>query len=146
MKTTMTYLLIMIFLMSCSKSENGGEQENSMVADMEADTDDGQSAEQLPVLMGEFVDGAHPTSGLVTVNAFRNELVIKDFKSDDGPILELYLASDVQASEYTTLGVLKGLEGDFSYTIPKEADFEKQKYVLVWCVEFAVSFGHAELE
>jgi len=126
-------------MVSCSKS--GSDDVNDSQTAVEDPADDASSA-----IMGEFMDGAHPTSGSVTVNAERTELVIKDFKSDDGPILELYIANDVQATEYTTLGVLKGLEGDFTYVVPGGINFETHNYILVWCVDFSVSFGQAILE
>ena len=151
MKKNLVLLLFLTLVFACSKSGTDDTQNTGMMANMNdggpGDSDsDTEQDEDLPVLMGEFMDGAHPTSGLVTINSERSELVIEDFKSDDGPILELYIASDVQATEYTSLGVLQGLEGDFTYDLPGGIDFEAQDHVLVWCVDFSVSFGHAILE
>jgi len=145
MKKKLFYFLLLCFAVGCSKSGSDDAKDTATMSEMmneQSDDDDGAS----DIIMGEFMDGAHPTSGTVTVNAERSELMIKDFKSDDGPILELYVASDVQATEYTTLGVLQGLEGDFTYELPGGINFETQNFVLVWCVDFSVSFGHAELE
>ena len=99
-------------------------------------------------LMGEFVNAAHPTMGKVTVNDEHTSLFITDFKSDDGPLLEMYLSTDLEATNYISLGELKGLEGNFSYTIPngETLDFTEYKYLMVWCVDFSVNFGHAILE
>ena len=99
-------------------------------------------------LMGEFVQAAHPTMGKVTVNEERSSLFITDFRSDDGPLLEMYLSTDLEATNYVSLGELKGLEGNFSYLIPNGSsiDFTEYKYVMVWCVDFSVDFGHALLE
>lgn len=150
MKKKMLYMLLLCFTFACSKSGSDGADVAPMAMEMmdeqsDNQDDDTSDDDNIP-LMGEFMNGAHPTSGTVTVNAERTALVIEDFKSDDGPILELYIANDVQASEYTTLGVLQGLEGDFTYDLPAGIDFENHNYVLVWCVEFSVSFGHAILE
>lgn len=106
----------------------------------------GMAGESPDELMGTFMDGAHPTSGTVTVSANRKNLMITDFRSDPGPILELYVASDLEATDFVTLGELQGLEGDFTYAIPDGVNFETHPYLLVWCVEFRVNFGYAELQ
>ncbi len=97
-------------------------------------------------LSGVFVDGAHPTSGMASINKAHTQLSLTNFKTDDGPLLEMYLASDVQATDYISLGVLKGLDGNYSYDLPANLDFGTYKYVMVWCVDFSIDFGHAILE
>jgi hypothetical protein len=92
-----------------------------------------------------FVSDAHPTSGTTSVSEDGTTLSLSDFKSDDGPLLELYLATDLTATTYVSLGDLKGLDGDYQYSIPAGTDLESLKYVIVWCVDFKVSFGHAVL-
>lgn len=147
MKKKLLYLVLLSFIIACSKSGSDSVSDSPSATEMmnePADTPEDSDA-STPI-MGEFMDGAHPTSGTVTLNAERTELMIKDFRSDDGPILELYIANDLQATEYTTLGELQGLEGDYIYDVPSGIDFETHNYVLVWCVEFSVSFGHAILE
>ena len=96
--------------------------------------------------IGVFVSDAHPTMGTATVNEAVTNLSLTQFKTDDGPKLLLYLSTEVDSKDYVDLGDLKGLEGDFNYAIPAGTDIEKYKYVVVWCVDFSVSFGHAELE
>lgn len=97
-------------------------------------------------IKGDFVSDNHPTSGMVTVNADKSVLSINNFKTDDGPKLLLYLTTDLDVNDYVDLGDLKGIEGDFEYDIPSNTDLMKYRYVVVWCVDFSVSFGHAELE
>ena len=97
-------------------------------------------------IKGDFVSDTHPTSGMVTVNADKSVLSINNFKTDDGPKLLLYLTTDLDVNDYVDLGDLKGIEGDFEYDIPSNTDLMKYRYVVVWCVDFSVSFGHAELE
>lgn len=94
---------------------------------------------------GVFVSDAHPTMGTVTVNEAITNLSLTNFKTDDGPKLLLYLSTEVDSKEYVDLGELKGLDGDYDYAIPAGTDIEKYKYVVVWCIDFSVSFGHAEL-
>ena len=68
------------------------------------------------------------------------------FKTDAGPKLLVYLTTDVGSSDYVSLGDLKGIDGDFTYSIPDNTDLDKYKIVDIWCVDFSVSFGHAELK
>ncbi len=92
-----------------------------------------------------FVSDAHPTSGIASISEDGSTLTLTDFKSDTGPLLEIYLATDLTAKTYVSLGDLKGLDGDYQYSIPTGTDLENLKYVIVWCVDFNVSFGHAVL-
>lgn len=96
--------------------------------------------------MGNFVSLAHPTSGTATVSLDKMQLDLKNFKTDGGPRLLLYLSTDNDATEYVDLGDLQGLEGDYTYVIPDGTDVDKYKIVNVWCVDFLVSFGVAELK
>jgi len=96
-------------------------------------------------LMGDFVNGAHPTMGKVTVNSAQTTMNFQNFKTDNGPVLNVYLFETLNSTDYIDLGLIQGLEGDFNYSIPANADFSKYKIVSIWCVDFSVSFGHATL-
>jgi len=95
---------------------------------------------------GSFVSGAHTTTGEAIVNEEHTMISFSDFKTDNGPLLEVYLATSTNATDYISLGVLQGVEGNFSYALPEGINFETHKFVLIWCVEFSVNFGHAVLE
>ena len=97
-------------------------------------------------LEGQFVSDAHPTSGTVKVNADNTVLDFENFMTDDGPKLLVYLSTTVNSTDYVDLGDLKGISGNYSYTIPANTDLSKYKYVVIWCIDFSVSFGHAELK
>jgi len=97
-------------------------------------------------VMGNFVDRAHPTSGKATVNKNKTVLSFTNFKTDNGPKLLVYLSTDINSTEFVNLGDLKGISGDFMYAIPENTDLEKYKIVNIWCVDFSVSFGTAELK
>ncbi len=145
MKTYQTILLLLLILTGCSSSDSGKEQESPIIQEspMIGDVNNEDTGAEL---RGDFIDVAHPTSGMAIVNAERTELELIDFKSDNGPILELYLATDPTAENYISLGELQGLEGDFIYILPQNINFDTHKYVMVWCVTFEVDFGHAVLE
>ena len=58
----------------------------------------------------------------------------------------MYLAKDTQATEYISLGELKGNIGDQHYELSQEVDVESYPYTLIWCEKFSVLFGSAQLE
>ena len=58
----------------------------------------------------------------------------------------MYLSTEVSSTEFVNLGDLKGVEGNFTYKIPDDTDLGKYKFLVVWCVDFSVSFGQAELK
>lgn len=145
------YSFLLILVLSCSTDQMSEEDETAIIEEVvmeEVVMEEEMEEETSSLLMGEFVADAHPTSGTVTINEEKTQLTITGFKSDNGPVLELYIATDTAAKDFVTLGVLQGLEGDFVYAIPDGAtiNFSTYKYVLVWCVDFSVNFGHAELK
>lgn len=131
-------ILILILAVSCS-GDDDNMNETDVSPDMEMKMDEAE-------VKGNFVSGAHETSGVASLNEAKTILKFIDFKTDNGPLLEVYLSTDTKATEYVSLGDLKGIEGDFQYNIPEGTDLMKFNYVLIWCVDFSVSFGHAKLE
>lgn len=100
----------------------------------------------LNTLSGKFVSDAHPTSGMASVNKDESKLLFKNFKTDDGPKLLVYLSTETNPTDYVDLGDLKGLSGDFEYAIPNNTDLSKYKFIIIWCIDATVSFGYAELK
>lgn len=102
-------------------------------------------------LSGSFVgvgDGIHDAKGIVLVVPLENSqqiLRLEDFSSTNGPDLYVYLASDASASDYVSLGRLKANNGNQNYDIPEGTDLAKYDTVLIWCKQFSVLFGSAEL-
>jgi len=140
MKKIITLCCLVILFASCSGNDDDTVFENSMEIEEEI------VVETPMAVMGDFISGAHPTSGKASVNDKNTALLLTNFKTDNGPKLLVYLSSDVNATEFVNLGDLKGIEGNFTYAIPANTDLKKFKYVNVWCVDFSVSFGHAELK
>ena len=141
MKKIVIFLFSLVLIMSCSKSDDM----QIVIEQMEGDVviDDMNSN---TFFMGDFIARAHPTSGKTSVNSDETILTFTNFKTDNGPKLLVYLSTDASSTEYINLGDLKGISGDFTYTIPTNTDLEKFKIVNVWCVDFSVSFGTAELK
>lgn len=96
---------------------------------------------------GDFVSSAHPTSGVASINQEETTLSLTNFNSDSGPDLNIYLASGISnvVSDFIDLGDIKGIDGNYTYTLPDNVDYTDYKYVVVWCVAFDVNFGYAEL-
>lgn len=100
---------------------------------------------------GRFVgvdDGIHDAQGVALVVPLedgKNLLRLEDFHSTNGPDLHVYLATDNTASDFVNLGRLKANNGNQNYEIPEGIDISKYDTALIWCKQFSVLFGHAEL-
>lgn len=97
---------------------------------------------------GKFENGAHPTSGTAKIyedNMGKRTLSFENFKTDAGPDLRIYLAEDKSITNFKELS-MKVENGNKSYEVPSGVDLSKQKFVLIWCKQFAVLFGHSELK
>ncbi len=103
-----------------------------------------------PIYLGTFsgADSFHKVEGSAKVISAdsRMHLRLENFKSTNGPDLKVYLSKDLDADEYVSLGELKGNIGNQNYEIPAGTNIEEYKYVLIWCEQFSVLFGHAELK
>ncbi|MCK5956867.1 DM13 domain-containing protein, partial [Klebsiella pneumoniae] len=49
-------------------------------------------------------------------------------------------------TDYVDLGLLKATNGMFNYELTNNPDISIYKYALVWCREFKIQFGIAELK
>jgi hypothetical protein len=104
---------------------------------------------------GSFIgagDGFHNTEGLAKVipldggNGGRTTILrLENFKSTNGPNVHLYLATDKAASNFIDLGRLKANNGNQNYNIPVGTDLNRYNIALIWCKDFSVLFGGAQL-
>ena len=97
---------------------------------------------------GTLAGIGHTVSGTVTIykSASSKTVVLDPFSSQNGPDLKVYLSKDINASSYISLGALKSTSGKQSYEIPGNPDVTDYNYVMVWCEQFAVVFGRAEIK
>jgi hypothetical protein len=101
---------------------------------------------------GTFIgagDGFHNTEGLAKVIPLgQGSIVIRleNFNSTNGPNVHLYMSTDKAASNFIDLGRLKANNGNQNYNIPNGTDLVKYNMVLIWCKDFSVLFGSAELK
>lgn len=97
---------------------------------------------------GSFTNGAHPTSGdvkLIEAADKKKYLIFDNLKSDSGPDLRIYLSEDKSAKVYTEI-LNKVVVGNSKLEVPASVNTDKQKTVLIWCKQFSVLFGSAELK
>ena len=108
---------------------------------------------------GTFVSHEHETTG--TVRIVQNPdgtrvLAIENLSTTNGPDVRVWLsaADTVEgldgwflagSADYLELGPIKGNLGNQLYDIPADADLSLYPSVSLWCVQFGVSFGGAQL-
>ena len=131
MKNLFILFLALITLQSCSKSDDDSIKETEM---------------DLTSFAGDFVSSAHPTSGKASINKEKTVLSFTNFKTDTGPVLEVYLTTNTSVTNYISLGALKGVNGNYEYTLPENIDYSVYSHVVIWCVDFKVNFGYAVLK
>ena len=121
-------------VMSGEPSRDGGTQGDLL--------DD--SSERFPI-QDTF---GHPAEGTVRVINVANGsfLRFENFETINGPQLHLYLAKDLEATEYIDLGPIRGTKGNINYEVPADVDLSEYRYVMHWCVPFSVLFNYAELD
>lgn len=151
MKTKLCILILAVFVLSCSSSnedelitgtgqEQGGSNNNG-------EQNGSGNGENMASFSGNFVSSAHTTKGQAVVNEEHTNLTLQNFMTDSGPKLEVYLTTDLSAQNFISLGELQGLNGTYTYNLPQSSiNFNTYKYVIIWCVDFSVNFGYAQLE
>jgi hypothetical protein len=89
----------------------------------------------------------HPASGTARIVETGGTTYVRyeDFKTINGPDLYVYLATDLEATEFVDLGRLRATEGNVNYEVPAGVDISEYRYVLVWCKAFSVLFNSADL-
>jgi len=96
---------------------------------------------------GSFAALDHPGQGTAEVigQDARLTLQLRDFETDAGPDLRVYLATATDGSDFVDLGDLKGNSGNQAYEVPARTDTQKFDTVLIWCRAFSVGFTAAPL-
>jgi hypothetical protein len=89
----------------------------------------------------------HPASGIAKIIKADDKTFLRyeNFKTINGPDLYVYLATDLEAQDFLSLGRLKATEGNINYEIPADVDITKYQYALVWCKQFGVLFNSANI-
>lgn len=97
---------------------------------------------------GNFISQEHEVSGKVMLINVGDQQVIRfeDFTTLNGPDLRVYLSKDLEAKDFVDAGKLKATDGNMNYELATNVDINQYKYVLIWCKDFKVLFGSAELK
>jgi hypothetical protein len=94
-----------------------------------------------------FSSAAHATNGTVKIYSDNTSkyLVLENFKTDKGPDLYIYLSNDLKATNFSNITKLDQYAGSFFFKFDKTVDEKTKDKVLIWCKQFAVLFGSADL-
>lgn len=109
--------------------------------------------------MGTLISHEHTTSGTVRIIQQPDGsrvLTLENLDTSNGPDVHVWLSAahvvegtagwfTAGSADYYDLGLIKGNQGNQVYQIPAEVDLSKYPAVDLWCVQFSVSFGAAEL-
>ncbi|MEY4903469.1 MAG: hypothetical protein RLZZ292_1284 [Bacteroidota bacterium] len=97
---------------------------------------------------GSFQNGAHTVTGtakIIEEASKKRYLVLENLKSDAGPDIRVYLATDKTAKDFVEVNSTV-TNGNSKTELPAAANTDKQKYVLIWCKQYSVLFGNALLQ
>ena len=136
----MLFVLVSYWVMACTKKG----QLNEVPAADNIDTTSG-AAKYSGVFSsapGESVSG----TALVLLNGGVYSVALKNMNIGVGPDLHVYLSKQTQPVDFIDLGKLKSTKGDQVYQLSKNVDFTSYKYALIFCQQYNVPFGSAELK
>ncbi len=145
-KIVVLLLTVAVFVVSCSKADKTSTAPATDV--IPGTTPATDTSKVTAKYSGVFVSAPGET---VTGNAlifFENNVysvALENINIGSGPDLHLYLAKEKQATNFIDLGKLKAFSGNQVYPLTISPDFAQYKYVLIYCQQFNVLFGSAEL-
>ena len=131
--------MVAVLLISCSKDDNTN---TATVNDPAVTTGTVLVQGSLIGNMNYTVSG---TAQVIEDNGSRS-VRLENFSSSNGPDLKVYLSKDANASSFINLGNLKSTNGNQNYAITGTVTISEYKYVLIWCQQFGVLFGSAQLK
>ncbi|MDX2048913.1 MAG: DM13 domain-containing protein [Chitinophagaceae bacterium] len=101
------------------------------------------------LVQGNLVgSGGHNVSGVVKVYSDNGNKTVRleNFSTTNGPDLKVYLSKDINASAFINAGNLRSTIGNQNYSLSGMPDFSQYRYVLIWCQQFGVLFGSAQVQ
>ena len=129
--------IIFLLMASCSKDETS----TAIIDDPRVTTGTVLAQGSLSGNMSYKVSG---TAKLIEDNGVKS-VRLENFSSSNGPDLKVYLAKDARASSFINLGNLKSVSGNQNYPISSMINNSEYKFILIWCQQFGVLFGSAEI-
>ena len=137
MRLLFNLAIIFLLMASCSKDETS----TAIIDDPRVTTGTVLAQGSLSGNMSYKVSG---TAKLIEDNGVKS-VRLENFSSSNGPDLKVYLAKDARASSFINLGNLKSVSGNQNYPISSMINNSEYKFILIWCQQFGVLFGSAEI-
>lgn len=103
------------------------------------------------IRQGQWIDGddfhfANGKALLIETEPGKYTLRVEEFSVRNGPdVFVLLSPTNGYVDGALNLGSLKGTDGAFNYEIPDGTDVSQFMSAIIWCRQFDVLFGHAEL-
>ncbi len=105
---------------------------------------------------GKFVtvEKGHSTTGTVSIIEENGKQYLEfgdDFQTVAGPAVKIILHKNntvpvnIQEENYISIAPIQSFAGTQRYEVPEEVDLNQYASVAVWCEEFNVTFGYAQL-
>jgi len=133
------FSFILLFLYSCTKKEDAKPSTTTTTVDLTKAT---------LISKGTFTSlNSYSVKGDVSFYETSNEkvLVFENFTASSGPDLRVYLSTDNKASSFYEVNKLAGNNGNYQYVFPKSINTDSFSKTLIWCKQFSVGFGSANL-
>jgi len=134
------FVFISCWVMACSKK--------GQVTEVPA-TDNIDTTNGAVKYNGSFTSAPGKSATGTALILFKNGLysvALKNMNVSGGPDLHVYLSKQIQPVEFVDLGKLKSTNGDQVYQVANSVDFSTYKYALIFCQQYNVLFGSAELK
>lgn len=127
---------------------DANKEEKPTMDDVLPDTDVPANVPQVATSFRVVDTPLHPAEGKVRVLATEEGTIVRfeDFMTINGPNVHVYLAKDLDATEFIDLGPIRGTSGNINYAVPEGVAISEYRYVMHWCVPFGVLFNYADLQ
>ncbi|MEO1592103.1 MAG: DM13 domain-containing protein [Cyanobacteria bacterium J06632_22] len=115
-----------------------------------------QAADKAVTRSGSFVtvDQSHPTTGTARIVEDNGQRYIEfdgAFDTARGPAVQVVLYNrdnapvNLAEGDYAYVGDLQSFSGAQRYAIPADIDLDIYESVVIWCEQFNVTFGYADI-
>jgi len=88
-------------------------------------------------------DAEHPASGSITVSD--GKIKLEDVNITEAPDARVILAKNFDEPSGVRCGALQGFVGTHEYDIPAGTSVDGFDSVVIWCDQFSVPIGQAQL-
>ena len=90
---------------------------------------------------------SYAVSGAAKLYEYKSKkyLYLENYNGSSGPDLRVYISTNLQASQFVSLGKIQANSGNQVYLITSPPDFNTHNKILIWCQQFSVLFGSSSL-